>query len=101
MIKRIFYTGLCGVVLLGIAPVILALCAGFVASVHGCALDEGSVRPCVIAGADWGEALYTLVMMAWFGLITLPFAAMAGGALVLLVLCDLIRYLSRRFRSGG
>ena len=96
MVKRILYICLTVVLLVCLAPVLLAVAAGVTASIAGCALDEGSVHPCLIAGADWGDVLYTGMMMAWFGLITLPFAGVAVIGLVLLALYDLIRYLSRR-----
>jgi hypothetical protein len=40
-------------------------------------VDEGSVHPCVIKGKDYGQLLYTLGMMGWLMLVTLPAGAFA------------------------
>jgi len=48
-------------------------------------VDEGSVHPCVINGKDYGQLLYTLGVMGWLMLVTLPAGAFAF-ALWLIVL---------------
>src|SRR5438067_790527 len=35
-------------------------------------VDEGSVHSCVINGKDYGQLLYTLGVMGWLMLVTLP-----------------------------
>lgn len=65
-----------------LAPVASVVVAGSVANAYGCQLDEGSVHPCVIAGQDRGELLYTLGVMGWFMLLTLP-----AGALAFVIWC--------------
>jgi hypothetical protein len=62
---------------LALWPVAGVVLAGWLAETHGCALDEGSIHPCVIGGRDWGGDLYTLFVLGWFMLATLPFGAMA------------------------
>jgi hypothetical protein len=51
-----------------------------IANAHGCKVDEGSVHPCIINGKDYGQLLYTLGVMGWLMLVTLP-----GGALALII----------------
>jgi hypothetical protein len=46
-------------------------------------VDEGSVHPCVINGKDYGQLLYTLGVMGWLMLVTLP-----AGAFVFVSLAD-------------
>ena len=45
---------------------------GAIASAYGCKVDEGSVHPCIINGHDYGELLYSLGVMGWFMLVTIP-----------------------------
>ena len=47
------------------------LCAA-IANAHGCKVDEGSVHPCIINGHDYDELLYSLGVMGWFMLVTIP-----------------------------
>ena len=47
------------------------LCAA-IANAYGCKVDEGSVHPCIINGHDYGELLYSLGVMGWFMLVTIP-----------------------------
>ena len=42
------------------------------ANAYGCKVDEGSVHPCIINGHDYGELLYSLGVMGWFMLVTIP-----------------------------
>lgn len=51
--------------------------AGTIANAHGCQLDEGSIHPCIINGVDRGSDLYTLGVMGWFMLATIPLGAIA------------------------
>jgi len=59
-----------------------------------CAISEGAVRPCIVAGADWGEAAYTLAMFAAWG--PLMLAPMVIGAAALWMLFMLLRAVLRR-----
>ena len=59
------------------APVGSVVACGLIANAHGCRVDEGSVHPCVINGKDYGQLLYTLGVLGWLMLVTLP-----AGALV-------------------
>lgn len=63
--------------LIGIAPLISLGIAMAAANAGGCALDEGSVHPCILFGHDFGETLYTMAMMAWFEFFVLPVLAAA------------------------
>jgi hypothetical protein len=62
------------------------LCAG-IANAYGCKVDEGSVHPCIINGHDYGEFLYSLGVMGWFMLVTLPggFFAFVGWLILFIV----------------
>ena len=65
------------IALFAFAPVASVLACGVIANAHGCRVDEGSVHPCVINGKDYGQLLYTLGVMGWFMLLTLPAGAIA------------------------
>jgi hypothetical protein len=50
-------------------------------------VDEGSVHPCIIKGHDYGELLYSLGVMGWFMLVTIPGGLVAFASwLVFLIL---------------
>ncbi|PYK34017.1 MAG: hypothetical protein DME54_10255 [Verrucomicrobia bacterium] len=65
------------IVLVTFAPVGSVVACGLIANAHGCRVDEGSVHPCVINGKDYGQLLYTLGVMGWLMLVTLPAGAFA------------------------
>jgi hypothetical protein len=65
------------IVLIALAPVLSVVVSSAIANAAGCALDEGGSHPCVIGGKDWSEALYTMFVLGWFMLLTLPAGALA------------------------
>jgi hypothetical protein len=65
------------IVVLAALPVLSVTVAGLVASANGCRLDEGGAHPCVIAGTDYGDTLYTLGVLGWLMLASLPLGVMA------------------------
>jgi hypothetical protein len=65
------------IVLVALAPVGSVVACGLIANAHGCRVDEGSGHPCMINGKDYGQLLYTLGVMGWLMLVTLPAGALA------------------------
>lgn len=63
--------------LLALAPIGSVVVCGIIANAHNCRVDEGSVHPCIINGEDYGQLLYTLGVMGWLMLVTLPAGAIA------------------------
>jgi hypothetical protein len=50
-------------------------------------VDEGSVHPCIINGKDYGQLLYTLGVLGWLMLVTIPGGVFAFGIwLIVLIL---------------
>ena len=76
----VYWIVLAIILLVALAPVISVIVAGSIADANGCALDEGSVHPCVVNGVDIGATLYALGVMGWFMLASIPLGA---GALLL------------------
>jgi len=64
----------------------IASVCGVIANANGCKVDEGSMHPCVINGKDYGQMLYTLGVMGWFMLLTLPAGALAFGVWLVVLL---------------
>jgi hypothetical protein len=60
------------IVVFAFAPIGSVVFCGVIANAYGCKVDEGSVHPCVINGHDYGELLYSLGVMGWFMLVTIP-----------------------------
>ena len=67
-------------------PLVSMLTAAWIAEANGCALDEGSVHPCIVGGSDWGETLYGMGVMGWLMLVSIP----AGGGAFIVWLIILI-----------
>src|SRR5438094_9561628 len=76
-VRRRFPWILYWIVLVALAPVGSVVACGLIANAHGCRVDEGSVHPCMINGKDYGQLLYTLGVMGWLMLVTLPAGALA------------------------
>lgn len=67
-------------------PVLSVLIVSLVAGAAGCSVNEGSVTPCVIAGVDMGGLLYTMGVLGWLMVATIPVGAMLlAGWLALLL----------------
>ena len=85
------------ILLLAISPLLSAMLAGTIANRYGCELDEGSIHPCVVDGNDIGDTLYTLGMLGWLALGTIPLGLIAIAVyLVCILLFYLARWLIRR-----
>src|ERR1041385_3522339 len=60
------------IILLAFAPIGSVVLCSAIANAYGCKVDEGSVHPCIVNGHDYGELLYSLGVMGWFMLVTIP-----------------------------
>ena len=92
---RITYLILGGLLFLCLLPVLAALAAYALAGPLGCQGDGPALSGCILFGTDWSDALTTAATLHWFGLVTLPLAALLVILLLLLALFDLIRRLRR------
>jgi hypothetical protein len=69
------------------APVGSVILCAAIANTYGCKVDEGSVHPCIINGQDYGELLYSLGVMGWLMLVSIPGGLFAfAGWLAFLIL---------------
>lgn len=93
--KRIALYLCLAALLIGLAPIISALSSGMIAAALNCDLDEGSIHACIALGADIGPTLYTMFVLGWLGLMTLPIAALGLLGLGILGLISLIQKLRR------
>ena len=78
-------------VIFTILPMVSVVIASIIAENHGCALDEGSMHPCLVNGADWSETLYTMFVLGWLMLVTLP---LGGGALLVWLIVLVIHHIA-------
>src|SRR5436309_13628887 len=60
------------IIAFGFAPIGSVMLCAAIANANGCKVDEGSVHPCIINGQDYGHLLYTLGVLGWLMLVTLP-----------------------------
>ena len=72
----IYWVLLALIVIAALAPIGSVVTCAWIANAHGCKVDEGSVHPCIINGKDYGQMLYTLGVMVWLVLVTLPAGAL-------------------------
>ena len=66
----------------------------------GCQMDEGGPHPCTVNGKEVGDTIYTLGMLGWFMLATLPLAALALGVFGLLLILEFALERRRRARPA-
>jgi hypothetical protein len=90
---RLFRLLIAFAILACLSPLISTALAGWIASSHGCTLHEGFASPCVIKGTDYGETLYTMGVMGWLMLATLPIAA---GFLLLWIVAEVVAFIRRK-----
>ncbi|WP_404934104.1 hypothetical protein [Nitratireductor sp. L15S-10] len=85
--KTAFIVLLVVILVLAALPVLSVAFSSILASWHGCTLHEGFSNPCMIAGADRGDMLYTMFVMGWLMLISLPFgmAALIAWTIALMI----------------
>ena len=84
------------ILLVALAPVISVAVAGFIAEANGCVLNEGNIHPCLVNGEDVGGTLYTMFVLGWFMLASLPLGAMALLLLLVVFLLHLLFWRRRR-----
>jgi hypothetical protein len=84
----------CGIIVLWVSwPMISVFVAAVIASAWGCPLDEGGAHPCVVLGLDIGGLLYSMGVMGWLFIVTLPTGLIA---LVVLLVAVMIGALVKR-----
>ena len=81
------------------APIGSVILCGIIANAYGCRVDEGSVHPCIINGQDYGHLLYSLGVLGWLMLVTLPCGLLAF--VVWLIVLILHRVAWRKRVSAG
>jgi hypothetical protein len=96
--KKLPLISLALILLLWIAPLLLALAAGGVASVLGCEANEGAAHPCILFSSDIGETIYTFSVLGWLTIIGIPFL---GIALVVWVIAVLVAQSVARRRKAS
>ena len=71
--------------------------AAAIARWNNCTLHEGFVNPCIVAGRDIGGTLYSMSVLGWFMVATVPIGALA---LVGWTTAWIIWSVARRRRGG-
>ncbi|MDB5530804.1 MAG: hypothetical protein JWR51_3907 [Devosia sp.] len=79
----VYWTSLVFIVIFALWPIASLVSASMIAQSNGCLVDEGSVHPCMISGEDWGENLYTMAVLGWLMLATVPLGL--GASIVWLI----------------
>lgn len=71
-------------------PVLLVATAGAIASANGCELNEAVINSCIVNGSEMGQTLYSMGVMGWFMLVTIPTGLLALLIFLLLLLVEWI-----------
>jgi len=87
------------IILVALAPVGSVVACGLIANANRCKVDEGSVHPCIINGQDYGQLLYTLGVLGWLMLLSLPGGLFAF--VIWLIILILHREAWRKRMAGG
>jgi hypothetical protein len=69
-------------------PIVCVLIVGAVSAICGCTVNESSPTPCVVFGVDIGKPLYTLGVMGWLGIVTLPSGGIALALYTVFVVAE-------------
>lgn len=96
---RAYSLSLLGILLFAFFPILLVAIAGGIASLGDCRLNEATVNPCVIAGVDLGGILYSMWVLGWLMIATLPIGALLLACWFLALLVQLL--VIRRRRKAG
>jgi hypothetical protein len=80
-------------------PVVLVAIAGGIASANGCELNETVVNSCIVNGREMGQTLYSMGVMGWFMLVTIPTGLLVLLIFLLLLLIEWIVGRSRKRRA--
>jgi hypothetical protein len=76
-------------------PIGSVMLCGAIANAYACKVDEGSVHPCIINGHDYGHLLYTLGVLGWLMLVTLPAGLFAFVVWLIVVMLHRERWRKR------
>src|SRR5689334_12334536 len=82
------------------APIASVILCATIANAYGCKVDEGSVHPCIINGHDYGELLYSLGVMGWFMLVTIPGGLVAFVSWLIFLILHRAAW-QKRVAAGG
>jgi len=85
----VYWAAFAFIALFTLWPVGSILATAAIADANGCRVDEGSVHPCMVLGSDWGATLYTMGVLGWFMLITVPLGL---GAFIVWLIVLLIHH---------
>jgi hypothetical protein len=70
-----------------------------IANAHGCKVDEGSAHPCIVNGRVYGHLLYTLGVMGWMMLLTIPGGLFAFAIWLVVLIWHQMKW-QKRFAAG-
>ena len=73
------------ILLIAALPLIGVAIAGEIAAANGCQLDEGSAHPCIVNGRDIGGTLYSLGVLGWLMIATIPLGLGLAAVYILFV----------------
>lgn len=91
--RTIWFIVLAVIILLAVAPALVAVLASLIANANGCVISMASRDACMIAGADWTPTLLNWSLWPWFLFYSIPL-----GFLLLIVW--LVAFFATRSRVG-
>jgi hypothetical protein len=95
----LYWIGLALIILVAFAPIGSVMVCAVIATAHGCKVDEGSAHPCIVNGHDYGHLLYTLGVMGWLMLLTIPAGLFAFAIWLVALIWHQTKW-RKRFAAG-
>lgn len=78
-------------------PMLSAMIAELIAKANGCTLHEGNSYPCHVFGTDIGMHLYTMLVLGWLMLLSIPYGLIALACwLAALIVHLVLRWVQRK-----
>ncbi|QND51865.1 hypothetical protein HB779_08085 [Phyllobacterium sp. 628] len=93
--RRVAMIVLAILTIIALLPLFSVLTTYMLATALGCSVDEGSVHPCLMAGLDIGDLLYTMGVMGWLMIPAAPLLLIAVLGWIAVGVVSIVRHLHR------
>jgi hypothetical protein len=94
-----YFLGFVLLFLLMSLPIFVSVISSNIALAQGCAVDEGSIHPCVLNGHDYGELFYDLGVAGWLIILSVPLSLLGGVVLFVAMIIHRVMW-GRRQRTS-
>ena len=97
--RTIFIILLVLILVFALLPTAISMGAEWFGQLFGCETDFNRAIPCTINGAEWGQTIYELQILAYLSLFTIPIGEVALAIWLVAAVIVWLIYLVRRKRT--